>query len=142
MVKTKPAEDWVKNYKRAIPRVAQAYSDGIDDATGVIQASIDAEELWAEKMQAAIAARSREKGLEQVSDADWKKASKEKGAVRIGAGMAAAESKFRAAAQHNASVIQGVDIPPRTSDPMQNLIARAGPIVQALAEDKRQRKGL
>lgn len=141
MVKTKGLERTVKNWTGAIPIVSGRYSDGVDAATGVIEASKAAEDLWATRVAEAAAARARAKGLDKVSDADWKKAAKEKGAARIGPGMRAAEGQFRSGMSEVLSTIEGVSLPPRTGVGRENLMNRAGPIVDALEALGKRRKG-
>lgn len=141
MVKTKGLERSVKNWTGSIPIVSGRYTDGVDAASGVIEASKAAEDLWAEKMAAAVAARARSKGLDKVTDADWKRKAKEKGAARIGPGMRAAEDKFRSGMSEVISTIEGVSLPPRGPSGRENLVNRAGPIVDALEALGKRRKG-
>ena len=137
MVDTKSLEEVNANWKAAQGRVPAAYAAGIDRAKDVINKAIAGEENYAAGVNQAVADRSRAKGLAKVSDADWKKAAKEKGAVRIAAGMAAAEPKFSAGMAKNLQTIQSVTIPPRTQDGMANIDNRLKPIAAALIAQKK-----
>jgi len=129
---TKPVSLAVDNYKTAIGSVPAKYKRGVEAASNVIQKSKDAEELWKAAVTEAAARNARAKGLEKVSDADWKKAAVEKGAARIGGGMTAGVGKFSSGISEVISVLQGTTLGPRTTDPEANVDARVKPIVRAL----------
>lgn len=137
MVKTKGLAATQANWEGAIGSVPGKYSQGVQGASGVIQAAIDAEALYAQKVQEAITNQSRAKGLQQVTDADWKNAAMKKGAARIATGMTEAKGKFNKGMANVLSTIEGVTIAPRTADPMANVDNRVKPIVAALAAMKR-----
>ncbi|GAI75076.1 unnamed protein product [marine sediment metagenome] len=136
MVRTKGLERTNANWKASHGRVSAAYSAGIDGAQDVIAKAIAGEDNYAAGVSNAVANRSRAKGLEKVSDADWKKAAKEKGAPRIVSGMKAGEGKYSAGMSKNLSVIESVTIPPRTQDGMANIDNRLKPIAAALMASK------
>lgn len=136
MVDTKSLDQTKKNWEAAIGRVPQAYSDGVDNAKDVIAKGVAAEALYAQKVQEAIASGRRAKKLSEVSDDQWRRAAKEKGAARIATGMTASKEKFASGMSKVLSVIQGVTIAPRVADPMANVDNRVKPIVAALAKLK------
>lgn len=136
MVDTKPLEQVNTNWIAAQGRVPAAYSQGIDNAKDVINKAIAGEDNYAAGVAEAVATKSRAKGLAKISDADWKKAAKEKGAARIAAGMKAAEAKFSAGMAKNLATIQSVSIPPRVQDGMANIDNRLKPIAAALIAQK------
>ena len=136
MVDTKSLEQTNKAWQDAQSRVAAAYSQGVDNAKDVINKAIAGEDNYAAGVQQAVANKTRAKGLAKVSDADWKKAAKEKGSVRIAAGMKAAEAKFSSGMAKNLATIQGVTIPPRVQDGMANIDNRLKPIAAALIKQK------
>ena len=103
--------------------------------------SSEAEELWRAKLQEAIAAERRKKALEMVSEEEWKKMAKTKGANRIGVGMRAAVDKHAKRYAPYAEALKAVDLPPRTIDPMANIDNRLKPIVEALVAKKKELKG-
>jgi len=136
MVDTKSLDTTRKNWEGAIGRVPQAYSAGVGAARDVIAKGVAAEELYAQKVQEAVASRRRARKLQEVSDDQWRRAAQEKGAARIATGMTASKDKFASGISNVLSTIQGVTIAPRTADPMANVDNRVKPIVAALAKLK------
>lgn len=138
MVETKSLDQTQKNWEASHARVPAAYSAGVDNAKDVIQKAIAGEQLYAQKVQEAIASQRRAKKLAEVSDDQWRKAAKEKGAQRIGPGMAAAKQKFNTGISKVLSVIQSTTIAPKTADPIANVDGRVKPLVEALHKMKNQ----
>lgn len=136
MVETKSMEQTQKNWEASHGRIPGAYADGVKGAKDVIAKAIAGEELYAQKVQEAIASKRRAKKLAEVSDEQWRSAAIEKGAARIGPGMNAAKAKYNKGMGRVLSTIQGVSIAPRTADPMANIDNRVKPIVAALAKLK------
>ncbi len=136
MVDTKSLELSMKRWNEARGRVPQNYKDGVAGATNVIEKAIEAESTWVAAMQEAASRGSRVKGLQGTSTEEWKKAAIDKGATRIGPGMAAAEPKMREGLGKVLSVIAGVSIPARTTDGMANIDNRLKPIAAALMKMK------
>lgn len=132
MVDTKSNEQATKNWEGAIGRVPAAYSEGVANAKDVIAKAIAGEELYAQKVQEAIASKKRARKLAEVSDEQWRAAAIDKGAARIGPGMTAAKAKFSTGIGKVLDVIRGVTIAPRVADPMANIDNRVKPIVAAL----------
>jgi len=137
MVNTKSLDATRKNWEGSHGRVPAAYADGIKGATDVIAKAIAAEDLYAQKVQEAIASKRRATKLAEVSDEQWRKAALDKGAPRIAAGMAAAKDKYAKGMGAVLSTIQSVSIAPRSADPMANVDGRVKPIVAALAAMKK-----
>ena len=137
MVDTKPLAQVQKKWEGSIGRVPSAFTEGVDLAKDVIAKGVAGEELYAVKVQEAIAAKRRAEKLAEVTDAEWKSAAKDKGAKRIGGGMTAAKMKFNKGISEVLTVIQGVEIAPRTADPIANVDNRVKPIVAALAAMKK-----
>ena len=137
MVKTKGAAQSAENWNSAIGAVPEKYKTGVAAADNVIEKAIEAEGLWAERVQQAISAGTRVKGLQKTSTAEWKAKATGKGAARIATGMTESKDKFAKGIAEVISVIEGVTIAPRTADPMANVDARVKPIVAALAAMKR-----
>jgi len=136
MVETKSLEQTRKNWEASHGRVPTAYVEGVTRAKDVISKAIAAEGLYAEKVQASIATQKRARKLAEVTDEDWRKAAREKGAPRIAAGMAASKEKFAKGIARVLDTIQSVNLPARTADPMQNVDQRVKPIVAALSKLK------
>jgi len=143
MVKIKSAGQIDANYKAAIGRVPGAYKTGVQATTDWQEkaSSSAAEDLYAEKIQQAVAAKSRQRGVAGVSNAEWQNRAANVGSTRIGAGMTAnAEKRTRKFEPYRAA-IEGVSLPARSADPMANVDARVKPIVSALVETKKSIKG-
>jgi len=137
MVKTKGLEMTRKNWESAIGGVPEKYKAGVQGADGVIEKAIAAESLYAERVQQAISAQSRVKGLQKTSTAEWKQKAVNKGASRIATGMNESKDKFARGMSEVISTIESVQISDRTADPMANVDNRVKPIVAALANLKR-----
>lgn len=138
MVETKSLEVTTKNYQAGISVAPQRYKDGVQKATNQNENAIAAQPLYEARIAESIANKSRVKGLQGSSTAEWKKQSVEKGAQRIGPGMQAALPKYTQKMGENLAVIQGVTIAERTADPMMNIDNRVKPIAQALYDNKRK----
>lgn len=137
MVKTKGSAQATANWEGAIGSVPAKYKTGVQGADNVIEKAIEAENLYAAKVQEAISKGSRVKGLQKTSTAEWKAKALSKGAARIATGMTESKDKFARGIGEVISVIEGVSIAPRTADPMANVDNRVKPIVAALAAMKK-----
>ncbi len=143
MVKVKSAGQIDANYKAAIGRVPNAYKVGVMATSDWAEkaSSSEAEDLYAAKIQEAVAAKRRQKAVSAVSNSEWQGRAANIGAARIGAGMSANADKRTRNFEPYRSAIEGVSLPPRTADPMANVDARVKPIVSALVETKKSIKG-
>lgn len=139
MVNVPTAESVVTKWKRSLGNVPASYSEGIDRATNWQANAIAGEQVYAARIQEAIANGKRAKGIAKVSDSSWKTAAKLKGAARIGPGMAAAEADFRTGISEVLNVIAGVTLPPKTGDVRTDVNARVGAIAEALHNYKKNK---
>ena len=138
LVRTKGIERTAANWRGAIGGVPAKYKAGIQAAQNWQANAIAAEDLWAAKVAEAAANKTRAKKIAQVSDSEWKQRASELGSARIGAGMQAAEGKFRKGMADVLATIESVTIGDRTADPMANIDARVKPIAKALYDMKRK----
>ena len=139
---TMPSSDEIKKaYQGSISRVPQRYADKVKKVTGFVEKAKAGESLYAQKMQEAIANRSREKGLNNITDADWQNAALNKGAARIGPGMSAAVDKQVQGYEPYRQALASVELPARTADPMANVQNRVGGVVKVMVETKRAQLG-
>ena len=138
MVKTKGLAQTQANWDGAIGQAASKYKVGVEAADNVIEKAIAAEDNYAAGVSEAVANRTRVKGLQKTSTAEWKAAASTKGAQRIGPGMTAAKAKFGAGMGEVLSTIESVQIAARTQDPMANIDNRVKPIAAALYAMKRR----
>jgi len=139
MVKTKGISKTLENYRGAVGRVPAAYKAGVEGSSDWQANAVSSEQLYREKLQESFSSNARVRGLQRVSDADWKRAASEKGASRIGQGMTASLPKYQQAMGEVLQVIEGVSLPARTADPIANVDNRVKPLVQALSDYKRNR---
>lgn len=138
MVKTKSLAETQKAWEDAIPRVAGRYKTGVEQAENVIENAIAAEDLWAAKMQEAIADKRRAKRLAETSTAEWKIRASGVGAQRIASGMQGSVQKFNKGMAPVLAALQSVTLPDRVADPEANVDNRVKPIVRALSALKRR----
>ena len=136
MVKTIGAAAASENWKKAIPRVAEAYGAGINRTTGWKEAAVAGEGNYAAGVQKAVANRSREAGLNAVTDGDWKEGAINKGKSRIGQGMSASAPWQATQAAKVISVIESAQIGERTLDVDANIDNRVKPLARALRAAK------
>jgi hypothetical protein len=137
MVKIKSSAEISQAWAEAIPGVAPKYQKGIQGTNDWKQKAVAGQGLYVQRMQDQAVLARREAGLARVDDQTWKTAAAGKGARNIGAGMDAAKDKRARNYEPFRSAIEAVVLPDRTADGMQNLINRAGPIVQALEQKKK-----
>jgi len=138
LVETKSLEATVSNYKDGIGKAPARYKAGVQKANNTIENAIAAQPLYEARVQESIANKSRVKGLQKTSTAEWKQQASTKGASRIGPGMQASLPKFQKGISEVLSTIQGVTIAERTTDPEANVDGRVKPLVRALYDMKRK----
>jgi hypothetical protein len=137
MVKVKSATVIDQNYQRSIVGVGPSYQQGINNATGWQQASLDGQALYEARMREAEVLARRAKGISKVSDGEWKANALQKGASRIGPGMQAGAAKRTQNFEPFRQALEAVNLPPRTADGVTNVQNRVIPIVQALMDKKK-----
>lgn len=121
------AEKLVTNYTRKTGKLDAAKSAG-------------AEALWAAKIQAAIANKSRVKGLDRVTESEMNTAMQASGSTNYRSGTARSADKQAKNVEPYYAALDGIEgkYPARTADPMANLTNRAGLVVKTLSELKKR----
>ncbi len=121
------AEKLVANYTRKTGKLDAAKSAG-------------AEALWAAKIQAAIANKSRVKGLDRVTESEMNSAMIASGAGNYRAGTARSADKQAKNVEPYLAALDNIEgkYPVRTADPMANLMNRGGLVVKTLSELKKR----
>lgn len=121
------AEKLVNNYVRASGKLDKAKSDA-------------AEQLYAAKVQAAIANKSRQKGLQSVTESDMNLAMQATGAQNYRSGTGRSAEKQAKNVEPYYAALDGLEgkYPARTADPMANLTNRAGLVVKTLSDLKKR----
>lgn len=124
----------VVNYDSSISFVRDRYVSGLDGADWKSKASSnEAEALYAEKITKAISSKSRQRGINAVSNEDWLNAAKTKGANSIQEGMRQGKDKYNKnfapvlSAMNNAAA----SLKPRTVDINTNIDNRVKPVAMA-----------
>lgn len=143
MVKIKPSSEIDKAYKESIGRVPGRYKDAVARVTDWQEkaGSDAAEQLYAAKVQEAIASRRRQKATQKTSNEEWRSAASTTGAARIATGMQANADKRTKNFEPFRNAIEGASLPDRVADPMQNVTNRVGGMVKVLVDTKKQIKG-
>ncbi len=121
------AEKLVKNYIAQTGKLDAAKSDA-------------AEKLYADKVAQAIANKSRQKGLNRVSESDMNAAMQATGAQNYRSGTSRSSDKQAKNVEPYYAALDALEgkLPARTADPMQNLINRAGAVVKTMVETKKR----
>lgn len=140
MVKVKSNSEIKQAYEESTATVPRRFKAGV--STAEYQApALAGQDLYVEQMQRPEILARRAKGIQNISDTEWRKATIDKGATIIGARMKAASQKQVDGFAPYRTALEGVTLPPRTADPMANLMNRAGAIVQALVDKKKELEG-
>jgi len=131
VVKTK--EEARANFEAAIGYIPDRYAKGVDKADWHTPAVSDsAEKNYAEAVGKAIANKRRQKGVAEVTNEEWKKAAKEKGAPIIGERIRGALDKWASefGPIYDAVVSKVTTLPPATTDFRANITNRLVPVVE------------
>jgi hypothetical protein len=137
MVKVKPESEIEKNYKASTALVPDRFEAGVKSAQWQ-GAALDGQNLYETKMRMEEILKRRATGINKVSDDSWRTDTVNKGKNIIGSRMQAASGKQVAGYRPYREALVSLDLPARTADPMQNLISRAGAVVQTQVNVKKQ----
>jgi len=135
-VKVKPESEIEKNYKASTALVPDRFEAGVKSATWQ-GAALEGQDLYETKMRMEEILRRRASGIQKVSDDSWRTDTVQKGKNIIGQRMQAASGKQVQGYRPYREALVSLDLPPRTADPMQNLITRAGAVVQTQVNVKK-----
>ena len=142
MVFVKPQSEITENFVAGAGQAPARYKKGVARADWQTPASSEeAETNYGAGVSEAVAAKSRQKGIQNVSNSTWQQAAGTKGAERIGRGMAQASGKQAANWAESRAFLEGLSLPPRTRNATENVQNRAIPVAQGLQDLKRARKG-
>ena len=141
-IKVKDPSTISANYKASASRAGTSYKQGIVGVDWKTPAaSAAAEQLYGAKVQEAVAAGRRQKAIQAVSNDSWYNMANVKGSVNIVTGITNGADKQAAGYAPYGQKLNGMTIPDRVADGHQNLIARAGAVVDAEIALKKQLKG-
>lgn len=137
MVETKGAGAAADRWNKAIPGAGASYIDGIDRTKGWKEKAIAGEENYKVAVTEAANAGSRAAGIEAISEQKWKDNAKSKGGERISRGMTAAKGDYASKIGKVISVIEGIQLPARTTDAATNVANRVTPLAVDLQAAKK-----
>jgi hypothetical protein len=130
----KTKEEARANFEAAIAYIPARYEAGVAKADWATPAKSDAaEKNFADAMSKAVAAKSRQKGVANVTNEDWKNAAKTKGAPIIGERIRGALNDWVAnfGPMYDQVVSRVATLPPKTLDWRGNINNRLVPVVDA-----------
>ena len=121
------AEKLVSNYVKTPGKLDAAKSEA-------------AEKLYAENVAKAVAEKRRQKGLGRVSEQDMNAAMASTGAQNYRSGTGRSADKQAKNVEPYYAALDALEgkLPARTSDPMANLMNRAGAVVKTMVETKKR----
>ena len=138
MVLVKPQGEITKNFQEGASRAPAKYKLGVQRADWSGPAGSEtAEANYAAGVQEAAAKKSRQAGVMKIGNADWQRAAADKGAARIGPGMAASAGKQAANWAPYRSFLEGLSLPDRTRNATENITNRSIPVAQGMQDLKR-----
>lgn len=135
MVKVKSEAEIKKNFEDSTALVPARFEAGVKTAEWQ-SAAIAGQDLYEQQMRRDEILARREAGIAKVSNEAWKKDAIDKGKGVIGARMKAASDKQVIGYRPYREALAALTLPPKTTDPMQNLINRAGAVVETMVKTK------
>jgi hypothetical protein len=142
VIRMPSADDIAKAWEDAISRVPAKYLERVEKTTGFKDRALAGEGTFAAVMEQVIREKRRAKGLEKITDEDWKRGVREKGAARIGKGMELSKTKRRNKYEPFRAALDGLEIPEKGADPIENARNIVPKVVEALVKKKRELLGL
>lgn len=140
MVNVKSESEIKKNYEDSTTLVPARFEAGVKTANWQ-GAAIAGQDLYETQMRDDDVLKRRARNIEKVSDENWRKTTINKGRNVIASRMKDASQKQVDGFRPYREALTAVDLPPRTADPMQNLVNRAGAVVKALVDRKKELEG-
>ena len=138
MVVVKPQSEITKNFVDGASRAPAKYKAGVSRADWQTNAASEsAEANYAAGVSEAVGNKTRQSGVQKVSNADWQRAAADKGAARIGPGMSASAGKQAANWAPYRSFLESAQLPERTRNATENITNRSIPIAQGMQDLKR-----
>jgi hypothetical protein len=138
MVYVPPKEERKQKYTASIAGVPAAYGAGIQRTSDWKGKALAGQGLYEEQMRNQEVLSRRARGLEKVSETDWKNKATSLGVTRIAAGMQAGAQKQADNYEATAEALRAVELPARVADPVQNIQNRVVPIVLAAVNSKKR----
>jgi len=121
------------NFEASIAYIPDRYAKGVDKADWATPAKSDqAEKNFADAMSKAMANKSRQKGVAEVTNEEWRKAANDKGAPIIGERIRGALGEWEAEFGPIYSQVQTkvAALPPKGVNWRDNINTRLVPVVE------------
>ena len=134
-MKVKSQSDIKKNFESSTALVTERYKTGLKGASWKENAKAG-QGLYEQMMADPNVLSRREKGIERVSDEEWRKAAEDKGAPVIASRMKASSDKQVSRFEPYRAALESMSLPPRTADPATNVANRVTPIAVKFREIK------
>lgn len=134
-MRVKPQSEIKKNYEQSTAIVTDRYKSGVTSADWKDKAR-DGQDLYVQMMSNPTVLARREKGIERVSDEEWRKNTIDKGAGVIASRMKNASTKQASRFEPYRAALESMDLPPKTADPATNVANRVTPIAVKFREIK------
>lgn len=136
-MKVKAQSDIKKNYEQSTSIVTDRYKTGVQNGAWKDPA-LAGQDLYVAKMQDPNVLGRRNKGINKVSDDQWRGAATTKGAPVIAARMKDASGKQASNFEPYRAALEGMTLPAKTTDPAQNVMNRVTPIAVKFAAIKNE----
>ena len=138
MVEVKPQSEITENFVAGATRAPAKYKKGVLRADWQTKAASEAAESnYAAGVSEAATNKTRQRGVQDVSNAEWQKQASDKGAKRIGPGMTAAAGKQAAKWAPYRGFLEGLSLPEKTRNATENITNRSIPVAQGMQDLKR-----
>lgn len=136
-MKVKSQSEIKKNYEQSTSIVTERYKTGVSAANWKDDA-LAGQDLYVQTMQDPNVLARRNKGINKVSDDEWRTKTITKGSGVIAARMKEASTDQAAGFEPYRTALESMTLPPRTTDPAQNVTNRVTPIAVKFREIKNQ----
>ncbi len=142
MVKVKDMTTAKANYEGSASEAVRRWKQEIPKADWKEPSlSSGAVDLHRTKTIEALDAGRREKGIEKVSDAEWRTRTVQKGGPTMATNMKVSSSKWAQNFTPYKQALEALDLPAKTADVDSNIDNRLRPVVHALVDKKKEIKG-
>lgn len=142
MVKVKDMSTAKANYEGSASEAVRRWKQEIPKADWKEPSlASGAVELHRTKTIEALDAGRREKGIEKVSDAEWRNRTVAKGGPTMASNMKVSSSKWASNFTPYKQALEALDLPAKTADVDSNIDNRLRPVVHALVDKKKEIKG-
>jgi len=127
------------SFEEILGKIPDRYTRKVKKAKWKDRATSDeAEKLWKDKLEEAAKAERRKKALQRISEDEWRKNAVELGSKRIAESLKVKLDKWYRNWSPYAEALAGLELPPRSADPMDNIDKRTKAVVQALIKKKEE----